>query len=175
MPEPREARNPRDPTKILIYGVGNPGRQDDGAGPDLVRRVQERFDPGSPARSELVLRFDADYQLMVENAADLAEHDIVVFVDATTERLPGPRLSRVRRADTVAFSTHSVSAESVAGLAYTLYGATPRVYMLHVPGYAWGFTEGLTPEARGNVEEACRLLVRCLQEPSRFDRRCETR
>ncbi|MHC4675441.1 MAG: hydrogenase maturation protease, partial [Planctomycetota bacterium] len=63
-------------TKILIIGYGNPGRLDDGLGPALANAVDKMNLPGVTA--------EADYQLAVEDAAALAQHDIVIFADADT-------------------------------------------------------------------------------------------
>ena len=61
-------------TNVLIIGYGNPGRLDDGLGPALAEIMEEKRLPG--------LTVDANYQLAVEDAAQVAQYDVVVFADA---------------------------------------------------------------------------------------------
>jgi hypothetical protein len=59
---------------ILVIGYGNPGRHDDGLGPAFAELV-EKLDLDH-------VTVEAGYQLTVEDAAIISEHDVVVFVDA---------------------------------------------------------------------------------------------
>ncbi|MFW5770323.1 MAG: Ni/Fe hydrogenase, partial [Spirochaetota bacterium] len=65
----------------MIYGYGNPGRQDDGVGNAVVDElegfIRERYIPG--------VSFDSNYQLNIEDATVIYGKDLVIFVDATTE------------------------------------------------------------------------------------------
>ncbi len=61
--------------RVLVYGYGNPGRLDDGLGPALVRELSRR---GLRAEADL----ETAYQLQVEDAARVAEYDLVIFADA---------------------------------------------------------------------------------------------
>jgi hydrogenase maturation protease len=61
-------------TKVLVIGYGNPGRQDDGLGPAAALRIGSLGWPNLRA-------FDG-YQLNIEDALDVAAHDVVWFVDA---------------------------------------------------------------------------------------------
>ena len=64
----------------LIYGYGNPGRQDDGLGSALVEALEKWLPPA--LRSRVVL--DSNYQLNAEDALAISGHDTVIFVDAAT-------------------------------------------------------------------------------------------
>jgi hydrogenase maturation protease len=59
---------------VLVLGIGNPGRRDDGLGAEAVARLEALRLPGVTA--------DANYQLNLEDALTCASHDLVVFVDA---------------------------------------------------------------------------------------------
>ena len=63
--------------RALLYGYGNPGRRDDGLGPILIDRLEEKGLPG--------VAMDSAYQLAIEDAAGIADYDVVVFVDAAVE------------------------------------------------------------------------------------------
>ena len=70
--------------RILIYGIGNPGRQDDGLGTLLVEEIQHAAIPGASIPGiHHEFSFDANYQLNIEDAEAISRHDIVVFADAS--------------------------------------------------------------------------------------------
>ncbi len=132
--------------RILILGYGNPGRQDDALGPLLVERIEALGLPN--------VTVDADYQLNVEDAATLSEHSIVLFVDAS-KTAPAPyTISKVRPSTAIAFTSHSVSPESVLAIVDDHFGCQPETWLLGIRGYAFEFKEGLTEQARENLDEA---------------------
>ena len=139
----------KEADKVLLVGFGNPGRLDDGLGPALADAVDAMDLPG--------LTVDADYQLTVEDAAEAAKYDIVVFADADTA---GPEPFWVRRIrgdddQCMSFSSHSVRPTGVLALAKRLFNAEPQAYLLGVRGYEFNaFGEGLSAQARANLAEA---------------------
>lgn len=132
--------------RILILCYGNPGRQDDGLGPALAQEMERLALPG--------VTVEVDYQLNIEDAATLAEHDIVLFVDASTAATPPYALSRVAPATEIAFTSHTVSPESILAICEDHFGARPEAWTLAIRGYAFEFEEGLTVEARSNLDQA---------------------
>ena len=135
-----------------MLGYGNPGRQDDGLGPAVVAALE------ADDRPEVTL--DADYQLNIEDAAALAEHDIVLFVDASVDA-PAPfALNRIAAAQEIAFTSHTLSAEAVLAMCEEHFGASPEAWVLGIRGYAFEFVEELTPEA----EENCRKAIGFIRE-----------
>ena len=58
-------------SKTLFIGYGNPGRLDDGLGPAMAEAVEKLNLPGVVT--------DSDYQLTVEDAAEVAKYDLVIF------------------------------------------------------------------------------------------------
>jgi hydrogenase maturation protease len=143
--------------KILILAYGNPGRRDDGLGPALAAALEGLHLPG--------VTVDVDYQLTVEDAAAVAAHDVVVFVDAD-RRGPQPfSFRRIEPQASLSFSSHSVSPQGVLGLAQDLFGAAPPGYLLGIRGYAFNeFGEGLSAQARTNLAAALELIKPLLRE-----------
>jgi len=141
---------------VLVIGYGNPGRRDDGIGPELARRLE-----GSRPEGVTV---DSDYQLMIEDAADVAGHEVTVFVDASTS-CPEPFLFReVHPREDASFSTHSVSPEAVVHLAAKCFGGRPRAFVLEIRGYDFdGFGEGLSARAEANLSAAAGFLAGLLR------------
>jgi hypothetical protein len=52
------------------------------------------------------------------------------------------------------FSTHQLEPESVLYLCQQLYGALPHVFIFCIQGYEWELREGLSLQARDNLERA---------------------
>ena len=146
--------------KILIVGIGNPGRQDDGLGPALVERLA-----GSrpPERSVVqIAGGTADafwaYQLNIEDAPLVREYELVVFADACVEGDGPAAMGPIEPAAAIAFTTHEMSPASVLALGEELYGNAPRAFLLAIRGYSWEMEEGLTAEAAKNLDLAESLL-----------------
>jgi hydrogenase maturation protease len=147
--------------KILFYGFGNPGRMDDGLGPAFIDALQRK--PGiAPGFS-----FDSNYQLNIEDAWTAAEHDIVVFVDASRRPIPAFTFTTLTPAREVTFSTHAVSPQSILALCRDAYEKTPDAYLLEIKGEAWDMAETLSPQAKVNLQKALDFMEPLLTQPSR--------
>jgi len=140
---------------VLLLGFGNPGRRDDGLGPALAEAVAALGLDG--------VDVDANYQLQVEDAADVAEHDVVLFADADVACEPPFRLRRVEPAEGARFTTHSVPPEAVMAIARREYGAATRGYLLGIRGYDFdGFGERLSGRAAAHLEAAVAFVAELL-------------
>ena len=140
--------------RLLIYGIGNVGRQDDGLAIRLLERLAAAALPAG-------VTLEAGYQLSIEDALLVSEFDAVLFVDATMDKdAPAPfSLQPLVPASEVAFSTHSTSPAGVLALCAELYGRRPRAFLLALPGYEWELREELSVRAQSNLEKTCRTLL----------------
>ncbi len=142
--------------RILVLGIGNPGRQDDGLGPALI----DLLETVAPADVSL----DANYQLNVEDALALSTHGTVIFVDASeTADEPFSFLALEPSRD-IAFTTHELSPAAVLALCEELYGKRPLAWTLAIRGYAWDMGEDLSPRADVNLSAALAFMVAWLKE-----------
>jgi hydrogenase maturation protease len=160
MPKARSLRSEFDraPPRILVFGYGNPGRQDDGAGVVFV----EELAAWAQLNTQPWLAFDTNYQLNVEDALTVAQHDVVVFADAAKDQAEGYRFRAIHPVAGVSFSTHAMSPESVLALSRELYGASPAAFLLTFKGHAWEPNGFLTPETRHNLDAAKPFMTRIL-------------
>ena len=146
--------------RVLVLCWGNPGRRDDGIGPCLADRLRSHDLQGVTVESA--------YQLQIEHADQVAESDLVVFVDAAASG-PSPFMARpLGPMGRPAFSTHALEPGTVLALAHELYGAHPRAILLGVRGYEFDeFDEHLSPRAERNTEAAEDWLAAALKsDPS---------
>jgi hydrogenase maturation protease len=137
-------------SRILVFGYGNPGRQDDGLGPALVDRIEADHISGVVT--------DSNYQLQVEDALAVSQSDIVVFVDACASGVEPFTFTELEPSGGITFTSHSVSPGSVLALCHDLYGKRVKAFVLAVRGYGWEFVEELTPVARENLNQAYRFI-----------------
>jgi hydrogenase maturation protease len=143
-------------TKILVYGYGNPGRQDDGLGAALV----EQLDAWLAIHPELNVTTDCNYQLNIEDVAAIAGSDLVIFVDATLdEEVVNFRFETVKPSDArVEFTMHAVSPSFVLDLCGKILGTRPQAYLLQIRGYTWDFEERISDMAQQNLQAALDYL-----------------
>jgi len=140
------ARTPR----VLVLGYGNPGRQDDGLGPAAAALIGGLGWPGVNA-------FDA-YQLDIEDAMDVADHDLVWFVDAAKTGAAPFAVSEISPNFTMEFTSHLVRPETILAMAHRYFGNAPQAFLLGIRGYDFEFVEGLTPSADANLQLAVAML-----------------
>ncbi len=146
---------------ILVYGYGNPGRQDDGLGNAMTERIDQWIADEGIAN----VRTDSNYQLNIEDAAEIADCDVVFFVDASTEDIEDFCITSVGAAFKIEFTMHAVSPAFVVDLCHKIYYKTPVAYLIHIRGYEWDFAEGLTTRAQTNLDGAFAFLIKILKEP----------
>ena len=148
--------------KLLFYGYGNPGRQDDGIGARFVEMV----DAWIEEEKLTDIYTDCNYQLNIEDSAVVADYETVIFVDASVvEEVEDYKLETIQPNDaTIEFTMHAVSTSYVIDLCRKLYGKTPQAYVLHVKAYEFDFIEELTPKAGENMEAAFQFLKKFITE-----------
>jgi hydrogenase maturation protease len=137
-------------SRVLVLGYGNPGRQDDGLGPAAAEAVQRL---GVPR-----VTVEIDYMLNIEDAAEAAQHDCVLFLDAA-ETGPEPfDVREIRPAEEVAFTSHIVKPEVITAICKKHFGRVPRAWLIAIRGYEFELQEGLTDAARANLDSAIAYL-----------------
>lgn len=145
--------------RILIYGYGNPGRQDDGLG----IAFSEAIEKWAGENKMIHITCDSNYQLNIEDAELISNFDLVLFADASIEVIKDFTISRVECSTSkIEFSMHAVSPAFVLDLCNKIYKKSPETYLLHLKGYEWDFKEGLTPDAVNNLKRAIRRVKKAI-------------
>ncbi|MBN2613037.1 MAG: hypothetical protein JXB00_15895 [Bacteroidales bacterium] len=137
-------------SRILIYGYGNPGRQDDALGVKFAEMAEEW------ARQENYenIETDSNYQLNIEDAIIMKDKDLVIFADASKEKLEDFKLEPLKPRNKTDFTMHHVPPAFLLFLAGELYGYVPETYILHIKGYEWEFMAEPTMQALLNLQKA---------------------
>ena len=136
---------------MLVLGYGNPGRQDDGLGPAVAAEIDALGWPN-------VTAYD-NYQLNIEDAMDVAAHDVVWFVDAAKAGPSPYDLRDLSAASTIEFTSHILRPEAVLAIARQYYGKSPQAFLLAIRGYQFEFVEELTVGAIDNLRLALAMLT----------------
>jgi hydrogenase maturation protease len=142
--------------RVLVFGYGNPGRLDDGLGPFVAEAIERLALPE--------VTVETAYQLAVEDAHTISQHEVVVFVDATVQRGGKPfTLERVAPRVQTAFTSHHLDPASALGLAHDLFRSETRGYLLAIPGHEFNdFGECLSSAAQANAQAAVAFLAEAL-------------
>ncbi len=147
--------------KILVYGFGNPGRQDDGLGIEFANRLES----WTKEKAMEGFEFDTNYQLNIEDADTISTRDLVIFADASTEDIDSFCVTRVTGTDDVAFTSHEASPGYILKLSKDLFDKNPYTLLVHLKGYEWELKEGLTEKAKQNLEDALGFFRKRIAEP----------
>lgn len=133
--------------KILLIGIGNDSRGDDGLGWKFVELVE--------AMGLDFIDHEYRYQLQVEDAALISEYDVVYFVDASYEKMDrGFELRTCVALDEEQVSTHAQSPGAILKLANNLYNKFPEAWILAIGGECWELQTCLSAIAEKNLVEA---------------------
>ncbi|MBN2348731.1 MAG: hydrogenase maturation protease [Bacteroidales bacterium] len=146
--------------KILVYGYGNPGRQDDALGVMLAERLEKWV---AEFHIEGV-NIDSNYQLNIEDAATINNYDLVIFADASLNINKNYIFSEIIPNPKVEFTMHAVSPAFVLDLCQSLYGKIPAAYLLQIKGYQWDFLEEITSDASSNLDSAFEFITKYITE-----------
>jgi hydrogenase maturation protease len=136
-----------DSTKILLFGIGNSGRGDDGLGWAFTGLAECTY-------ADL---FDCEYryQLQVEDSMLASIYNTVIFVDASHELLKnGFEIKPCTAAGHYFFSSHMQSPEAIVYLANSLYNKHPETYVIAISGNCWDMKTSLSNEAKKNLRAA---------------------
>ena len=139
---------------VLVYGIGNPGRQDDALGTSLV----DMIDQWITEKDYRHIHTDQNYQLNIEDADLIGNYDLVIFVDASVLEITSTLMEEVQPDLRTDFSMHSVEPAFVVGLCRQMFKKTPKCYQLHIKAYEFGFMKPMTQQARQNLELAFQQL-----------------
>jgi hydrogenase maturation protease len=136
--------------KTLIIGYGNAIRGDDAVGHQAACTLLERIDDSRVSVKPVP-------QLAPEMAHDLAEHDVVIFIDASCEGEPGDIQCRKLEPNLIPLGEmpHALTPPDLLGLTHQLYDAPPRAILTTVCGKIFTFQETLSEP----VEEAFPELI----------------
>lgn len=146
--------------KLLLYGYGNPGRQDDGLGIALAEKIDEWAKERFPGKVDV----DTNYQLNIEDAEKISHYQLVIFADASQESIESFSFTPVKPSKaTIEFTMHAMSPSYIVHLSQDLFQQQPDCFLLHIKGYEWEMKEGLSEDATINLQTSLQFLKRKIE------------
>ena len=139
----------RNRTHILIIGIGNPLRSDDGLGWAVAEQLCQGGNVGCDIRRV--------HQLTPELAQLMAAANLVVMVDASHEGEPGELRIRTlsSSAHPGAVGTHYTTPEELAALTAAVYGQCPPVVVVSMTGVNFSLSEQFSSIVAQRIPLVC--------------------
>ncbi len=151
--------------RIVVVGMGNVYRRDDGAGPAVAARVAALVG-GVSDRGPLADPFDllglwagTDLAVVVDAVRSGAEVGTVRLIDLDTDPVPVPA-----RALAGTTSTHGIGVADILRLARAVGNAPKRVVVVGIEGNDFGQGTGLSPAVRHAVPHAAQQVADLIGE-----------
>jgi hydrogenase maturation protease len=145
-----------------VVGYGNTVRGDDGLGPCIVAGLQDVVASCAVEVHTVVVP-----QLDVTLAAELTAVPLVIFVDAREdadeEAVKVQRVFPAALPLTLRHTSHSVGIPDLLRMALEWFGARPVCYAVLPKGYAFAFSERLSPNARRTARQARSKIVEIIR------------
>lgn len=137
---------------VLLIGIGNTLRRDDGAGPAVVEQIRARPH----------LRKRSTHQLLPEHAEALGECEHVAFVDAAVN-VTAVHFSEIEPGEGQTLLGHRCDPAWLLDLTQQLYGRTPQAFLLCIPASDLGYGEGFSTHTAHAISCAIERLETWLE------------
>lgn len=133
--------------RVLLIGIGNCGRGDDGLG--------WKFNDLLSEKNYNWIDLEYRYQLQIEDTDLINNYDTVIFVDAShTTFTDGFEIRPCAASNHYFFSSHMQSPETILYLANDLFNKFPEAYTIAISGNDWELKTSLSAEAEKNLQAA---------------------
>ncbi len=144
---------------VLVFGYGNLSRGDDAAGPLLLAFLEPRLDH---SRTELL----SDFQLQIEHVMDMAERELVIFVDASVSADAAFDFKQLQPLKDNSYTSHAMSpAALLSAYQAVLKQTPPPSFLLSIKASSFELGEELSPTTANNLQQACEFAEQLLQKP----------
>lgn len=141
----------------LVIGYGNSLRGDDGLGRKLAQTIAEWQLPG--------VRSLDQHQLTPELAAELAQVELAIFIDAyLAKNHDSVTVQVIEPSASVSFPSHFSNPQALLSLTQRVYGRCPHAWLVMVPGVNFSLSDSLSLLAQQRSEQALREIERLLKK-----------
>jgi hydrogenase maturation protease len=146
-------RSIADESRVLVIGIGNPLRGDDGFGWAVIDHLSQT------AQSDTVT-LCAVHQLTPELAESLCNASLAIFVDASVEGTPGDlRSYPITPSETLSsVGSHHYDPSELLTLTKTFYDYCPPAIAIAATAIDFPLSETLSPTLAAQVPVACEMI-----------------
>ena len=143
--------------KLLLFGYGNPGRGDDGLGPELIARISNFNFAHVTCQN--------DMQLQVEHVTDLSECDHVLFIDADMSCAEPFEFCEISAIMDESYTSHAMHPAALLHAYRQVYKQNaPPAFLLRIRGYAFELGDNIGEQAMHNLQQALKLVHQVCEE-----------
>jgi len=144
---------------VLLFGYGNLSRGDDALGPLLLEYVESHC---NLEQIEIL----SDFQLQIEHALDIEDRSLVLFVDASVSCVGAYDFAAIEPSRDKSYTTHAMSPAAVLDVYQSIKKQIPPpCFLLSIKAEKLELGEGLSPQAKNNLDLACQFAEQLLQQP----------
>lgn len=156
--------------KTLIFGYGNPDRQDDGVAWHVLREIMSHFRLSYSDDldidfhdEERQIVYGFQFQLTPELADDLDLYDRICFIDAHTGAVPEEiHVEKVTANFQKSPLTHHLTAATLLSIADTIHHKVPETILVSVRGYEFGFSQSLSTATEALTKQTADIIINWL-------------
>jgi hydrogenase maturation protease len=147
-------------TSVLIIGIGNPLRGDDGLGWRAIEELGRRL---PPAAAELL----TVQQLTLDLVEPVRDADQVIFIDAAAPGPPGTlSCETVEPGTPQSLISHQFDPPTLLACVQSLYGRCPRAMVLSITAATFDYGEQLSPVVAAALPQLIDRVLASLASPS---------
>lgn len=148
--------------KILVIGLGNPLREDDGIGAEVVEILEEKMPPATREKVTLL----AGHQVDLIQAAIIKDYDKVIFVDVQADMDGQPvQIKKIKPAnDAPTFTSHIGSIPVLLSITERVFGQVPDCYLVAVQGSNFTFEQHLSAASKNNAALGAKAIIELTNE-----------
>lgn len=148
-------------SKLLIFGVGNPGRGDDALGPLVAAHIESIKLQRQWHHVDVLTA----YQLQIEHVMDMADYEITLFVDAHTRCSRPYQVDRCQAESDQSYTTHALTPDALLAVYQQAFKKPPPpCYFLSIKGESFELGQSLSKSASYNLELAIKFVVQLCQQ-----------
>lgn len=147
--------------KILLIGIGNTLRSDDGVGAYICGKIGELAIPG--------LTIMVVQQLLVELVEDLVNYDHVLLVDAAVNSSSVHFEPLETNSQMPVSSSHHVNASVLQALVSKLYNKSLSLHLCTIPGYDFNTGDQLSSQTKEAAADALALITDWLKKKTNLE------
>ncbi len=145
---------------ILVFAIGNESRADDALGPLLLRDLGGWLKESKLSEQVELLE---EFQLQVENALDMKDRQLVLFIDAGMDTPTPFAFYHAQPGDERMLYSHALTPESLLKVYVQFYERNaPDVFVLCIRGISFELGGSLTLQAAANLSAALDFVKLCL-------------
>ena len=144
---------------FLVIGYGNTLRSDDGVGQRVAEKIAQWELPG--------VRSLAVPQLTPELAENIAQADVVIFIDAiaTKENPVSVKIQQLQAEDENTSLGHSFNPRSLLSITQVVYGKATPAYWVLIPAVNFDFGEKFSSLTKRGIDIALNQIRTLIRNP----------